>query len=66
MPVPDEGLTRIRDYTGKRWTARYVAALLGVPEDRIEAGGDGLVSSDVLVIAGPDVQALLTPPTATP
>nr|MCU0476236.1 LytR C-terminal domain-containing protein [Anaerolineae bacterium] len=66
LPVPDEGVTRVRDYTGKRWTARYLAALLNVPEDRIEVGTDGLVSQDVLVIVGADVQPLLAPPTATP
>lgn len=59
LPVPDNGLTRIRDYTGNRWTARYLAAVLGIPEDRIEAGSDGLVSADVLVIAGTDMQPLL-------
>ncbi len=59
LPVPDNGPTRIRDYTGKRWTARYLAAILGIPEDRIEAGTDGLVSADILVIAGPDMQPLL-------
>lgn len=59
LPVPDNGATRIRDYTGKRWTARYLAAILGIPEDRIESGSDGLVSADILVIAGPDMQPLL-------
>jgi len=67
MPTPDEGLTRIRDYTGKRWTARYLAALMGIPESRIEVGSDGLVSQDILVVIGTDVQSLLSlPPTATP
>ena len=67
MPTPDEGLTRIRDYTGKRWTARYLAALMGIPEDRIEVGSDGLVSQDILIVIGTDVQSLLSlPPTVTP
>jgi len=67
MPTPDEGVTRIRDYTGRRWTARYLAALMGLPEDRIEVGGDGLVSQDILVVVGTDIQSLLAlPPTATP
>ncbi|MCU0464041.1 MAG: LCP family protein [Anaerolineae bacterium] len=66
MPVPDEGLLRIRDYTGKRWTARYLAALMGIPEERIEVGSDGLVSQDILVVVGTDIQPLLAPPTAAP
>ncbi|MBK9123912.1 MAG: LCP family protein [Chloroflexi bacterium] len=66
LPTPDNGPTRIRDYTGKRWTARYLAALMGIPEDRIEAGVDGLVSADVLVVAGGDIQPLLAGEPATP
>jgi len=67
MPTPDEGVTRIRDYTGQRWTARYLAALMGIPEDRIEVGGDGLVSQDILIVVGTDIQSLLAlPPTVTP
>lgn len=67
IPVPDNGPTRIRNYTGKRRTAQYLAALLGIPEERIETGSDGLTSNDIMVIAGPDMQPLLTgQPTATP
>ncbi len=62
MPTPDEGVLRIRDYTGKRWTARYLAALMGLPEERIEVGTDGLVSQDILIVVGTDVQPLLAPP----
>lgn len=67
MPEIDEGVTRIRDNTGKRWTARYLAALMGLPEDRIEVGGGGIVSQDILVVVGTDAQSLLVlPPTTTP
>jgi LCP family protein required for cell wall assembly len=67
MPEPDEGVTRIRDNTGRRWTARYLAALMGLSEDRIEPGGGGLVSQDILIVVGTDIQALLAlPPTAIP
>ena len=68
IPVPDNAPTRIRNYTGKRRTAQYLAALLGIPEERIETGsGDGLTSNDIMVIAGPDMQLLLTgQPTPTP
>jgi polyisoprenyl-teichoic acid--peptidoglycan teichoic acid transferase len=62
MPTPDNANTTIRDYTGKRWTARYLAALLNIPEDRIvAAAGDGLTSADVMIVVGPDVQTVLSP-----
>lgn len=67
MPEPDEGVTRIRDNTGRRWTARYLAAVMGLPEDRIEPGGGGLVSQDILIVVGTDIQSLLAlPPTPAP
>lgn len=60
IPQPTNSDTVIRDYTGKPWTARYLAALMNLPEDRILPGGDGLTSADVMVVAGADVQPLLT------
>lgn len=66
LPVPDNGLTRIRNYTGKRRTAQYLAALLGIPEERIETGTDGITSADILVIAGSDIRPLLDGQAATP
>lgn len=67
IPVPDNGPTRIRNYTGKRRTAQYLAALLGIPEDRIETSSDGLTSNDIMVVAGQDIQPLLAgQPTAEP
>lgn len=60
MPEPGNTETSIRDYTGKPWTARYLAALLNVPEERILPGGDGLTSADVMVVVGADIQPLLS------
>mgnify|MGYP000882300561 CR=1 FL=1 len=64
IPEPGNTPTIIRDYTGKPWTARYLAALLGLPEDRIQAASDGLTSADVMVVVGSDMpQILQSPPT---
>ncbi|NWF69452.1 MAG: LCP family protein [Chloroflexi bacterium] len=61
MPAADNANTTIRDYTGRPWTARYLAALLGLGEDRITSGGgDGLTSADVMIVVGPDIQPLLS------
>jgi LCP family protein required for cell wall assembly len=60
MPTPDSANTMIRDYTGRPWTARYLAALLELPNDRIvPGGGDGLTSADIMIVVGPDMQTLL-------
>lgn len=58
-PELTNGLTVIRDYTGNLWTARYLAALLGLPTDRIEPGNDGLTGEDILIVAGTDMPSLL-------
>lgn len=63
---PTSENTWIQDYTGNPWTARYLAALLGLSEDRIRPGVDGLTTADVLVLVGPDIQALLAGETAQP
>ncbi len=59
MPNADAAPTYIRDYTGKPWTTRYLAALLGIPETRIQAANDGLTSADVMIVVGPDIEPLL-------
>lgn len=59
LPDITNANTVIRDYRGKPWTARYLAALMNLPDDRIVPGGDGLTSADVMVVTGPDVQPLL-------
>jgi polyisoprenyl-teichoic acid--peptidoglycan teichoic acid transferase len=58
-PTATNADTVIHVYTGKTWTARYLAALLGLPPERIEPGADGLTTSDIAVIAGPDIQPVL-------
>lgn len=52
--------TYIRNYTGKDATARYLAALLGIPETQILPSSDGLTSADVMVVVGSDIQPLLS------
>lgn len=60
IPQPSNAPTSIRYYTAKVWTARYLAALLGLGQDRIQAGaGDGLTSADVMVVVGPDINDLM-------
>lgn len=58
-PPANVSAITIRDYTGKPWTARYLAALLGLPDDAIVPGRDGLTSADVMVVVGSDIQRLL-------
>lgn len=55
----NEGTT-IRVYTGKLWTGKYLAALMGLPPERVEPGADGLTDNDVAVVVGPDIQPLLS------
>ncbi len=68
MPKPDNSQTIIRDYKGKTYTALYLAQLLGLPQDRIQAAGsDGLTNDDVMVVVGSDIQSLLAgQPTTMP
>ncbi len=57
---PTEGAAIIiRDYTGNPWTTQYLAELLGLSEDAIKSGTDGITSADVMVVVGSDVQQLL-------
>lgn len=60
IPGPNSAPTTIRYYTDKTWTARYLAQLLGLPADRLVAGTDDLTTADVMVVAGPDIQPLLS------
>jgi polyisoprenyl-teichoic acid--peptidoglycan teichoic acid transferase len=59
-PNPSNIDTVIRVYTGKVWTAKYLAALMGLPEERVQPGADGLTARDVAIIVGPDIQPILT------
>lgn len=47
-------LTEIREYGRYSWTAKYLAALMGLPEERIARSGDGLIAQGVLVALGED------------
>jgi LCP family protein required for cell wall assembly len=59
--LPSESaLTTIRDYTGNPWTARYLAALLNLPADRIIAANDDLTDADIMIAVGPDIQGILS------
>lgn len=60
LPTPSNANTTIRDYTGRQWTVRYLAALMGLPEDRITTGSDGLTNADVMIVVGPDIEAILS------
>lgn len=53
-------LTEIRDYSGRNpWTARYLAHVLGLPDERIVRAGDGLIADGVMIALGEDAQAIL-------
>jgi LCP family protein required for cell wall assembly len=58
-PTATNENTTIRVYTGKLWTGKYLAALMGLPPERVEPGADGLTDNDVAVVVGPDIQPLL-------
>jgi len=60
VPGPNSAPTTIRYYSDKTWTARYLAQLLGLPSDRLQAGTDDLTTADIMVVAGPDIQPLLS------
>ena len=52
-------LTEIREYGRYHWTAKYLAALMGLPEDRIARSGDGLIVDGVLVALGRDAVEII-------
>lgn len=56
---PADANTVIHVYTGKMWTARYLAALMGISSDRIEPGADGLTKEDIAILVGTDIQPIL-------
>ncbi len=57
--APDGANTVIMDYTGNPWTSRYLAAVMGLPRERILAGTDGQTSEDIAIVVGPDVEGIL-------
>lgn len=52
-------LTEIREYGRYGWTAKYLALLMGLPEDRIARSGDGLIADGVLIALGEDAVAII-------
>jgi LCP family protein required for cell wall assembly len=59
MPAPSGGQTLIVNANNKPYTARYLAALLNLPIDRISNGVAG-TGEDVVVVVGTDIQPLLS------
>lgn len=57
--TPTETNTVIRDYTGNPWTARYLAAVMGLSPEQILVGGDAQSSTDVAVLIGADISQIL-------
>jgi polyisoprenyl-teichoic acid--peptidoglycan teichoic acid transferase len=57
---PNSQPTVIRYYGNGRDTARWIAELLGLPPERVEIGSDGLMPSGVAVIAGPDMEDIMS------
>ena len=56
----DLKLTEIRDYGGRHiWTARYLAQLLGLPDERIARAGDGVIAAGVMLALGEDALAII-------
>jgi polyisoprenyl-teichoic acid--peptidoglycan teichoic acid transferase len=56
----------IRDYTGNPDTARYLADLMGLPQNAIRPGNDGATSADVMIVVGSDAESLIAAPESTP
>jgi len=61
-PTASNSNTIIRVYTDKLWTGKYLAALLGLPPERIQVGGDGMTSKDVSIVVGADIEPILSSP----
>ncbi len=59
MPEISGTPTIIRDYSGKLWTARYLAALMGLPDEVIQPAVDGLTGDDLMIVAGADMPQIL-------
>lgn len=61
-PDHNGGNTVIRDYGNNRWTALYLAELLGLSAERVQPGTDGLAANGIVLVVGPDIQPLLGGP----
>lgn len=60
MPTPDDSLTRVQYYGTGRDTAIYLATVLGIPDNRVVRGNDGLAASGVIVVAGSDMPEIIS------
>lgn len=52
--------TVIKDYGNNRWTAQWLASLMGLSQDRIQPGTDGLAASGIVIVVGPDIQTIIS------
>lgn len=60
LNASDLKLTEIRDYGGRQpWTARYLAQVLGFPDERIARAGDGVIAEGVMVALGEDALTII-------
>ena len=51
--------TAIIEYGRYSWTAKYLAELMGLPDDRITRGGDGRIAQGVVVALGKDAPDII-------
>ncbi len=51
--------TIIKDYTGNPYTARLLAAMLGLPVTRVQPGSDNATVYDIQIVVGEDLIPLL-------
>lgn len=52
--------TVIKNYGNNRWTALYLAEVLGLPPERVQPGTDGLAANGIVIVLGPDAQAIIS------
>ncbi len=59
-PDHNSAPTVIKDYGNNRWTAQWLVNLLGLPQDRIQPGTDGLAANGIVIVVGPDAQSIIS------
>jgi LCP family protein required for cell wall assembly len=52
--------TVIKDYGNNRWTAQWLASVLGLSPDRIQPGTDGLATSGIVIVVGRDIEGIIS------
>ena len=60
MPTPNNTLTTIYYYNTGRNTALYLATVLGLPNDRVERGREGLATDGIIIAAGTDMPDIIS------